>query len=367
MTAWMKLSGMDGVWLMRKIQFVAIILIILFSSAFITGCTLIAGEKQVYFYERPAIGFTVEDEVTTNVDLQEQNSLSVSAKDGVITITLYDGDTLQIVEKRKLTGPSSKKALKAMLEKNKLGIEKGMVDVRLKNEAEGKQKPFFRFVDDMELRVPKAFTNVDVAADSGGIEASGLSTVNIVSLKINKGNIKIENCNAYVMHATIIDGNLEVHDYIGSGTYQCGRGNLRLLGIKGNIDLSSLSGDSVIEKSEGRLNCDISTGSLKIVDSHMKKDSVLYASYGEITADLKNIEPSGKYSIKTSNGDIKLTLPETAGWSLIARSTNGRITENPGLHTDELKKSPTGELYGDVRGGGPYIDVYTDMGNIILD
>jgi len=66
-----------------------------------------------------------------------------------------------------------------------------------------------------------------------------------------------------------------------------------------------------------------------------------------------------------AKGDIRLKMPHDSGWSLIARSTKGRVINR--LKPDqELKKSPSGEVYGDVRGGGVLIDAYVDDGNIYL-
>ena len=352
---------------MKKVRNTAILLLIIFSFASLSSCTIIERNEQVYFYERPAVGFTVEDEVKTDIDLEKQNSLNLTSGDGVIRITPYDGEKLQIIEKRKLTGPSSKKALKAMLEENKLKVEKDTIEVKLNNNPEEKQKSLFSLIIDIEVKVPEAMKTLDIVSKSGEINVTGLKKKDSLNLKVDKGNINVDNCEATLFFTSITNGNLDVGNFDGISSYKCGRGNIKLQNTKGNIDLKSVSGDTAIDNVEGRLICDISTGSLTVGESRINKDSSLYASYGDIKADLNYLDTEGKYTIKASKGNIKLKLSETAGWSLLAKSTKGRITDNLGLDTGVLKTSPSSNLYGDVRGGGPLIDVYVDRGNIILN
>jgi hypothetical protein len=353
--------------LMKKIRITAILLLILFNTTSLSGCTLIAGNERVYFYERPAIGFTVKDEVITDVDLEKQNSINLTAGDGIISITPYDGDQLQIIEKRKLTGPSTKKVLQAILEGNKLKIEKDTIKVKLNNNPEEKQKPLTSLIINIELKVPDTLTTLEIVSKSGEIKVSGLNKKDSMILKVDKGNIDIDNCKATWLSTSITNGNLDVVNFEGTCSYKCGRGNIKLQNTKGNIDLKSVSGDTVIDNAEGQLVCDISAGNLTVLESHIRADTSLYASYGDIKADLNTLNNEGKYTIKASKGNIRLKLSETAGWSLLAKSTKGRITVGPGLEAGVLKTAPTGNLYGDVRGGGPLIDVYVDMGNITLN
>jgi len=352
---------------MKKIRTTKILLLIMLSSVYLSGCTLISGDEQVYFYERPAIGFSVKDEVKTDIDLEKQSSLDLTSGDGIIRITPCDGDKLQIIEKRKLTGPSSKKALKVMLEKDKLKVEKDNIEVRLNNNPEKKQKSLFSLIIDIELKVPDTLKTLDIVSKSGEINVSGLKKKGSLDIKVDKGIINVDHCEATLFSVSITNGNLDVGSFNGNSTYKCGRGNIKLQNTKGNIELKSVSGDTVIENAEGRLNCDISTGTLTVGESRLSKESSFYASYGDINADLNNLDAEGKYTIKASKGNIRLILPETAGWSLLAKSTKGKISDNLELGKGVLKTAPSGNLYGDVRGGGPLIDTYVDMGNIILN
>lgn len=354
----------DWSLLMKKARL--FIIFITLSAAFLSGCTITAGGEQSYSYERPAAGFSAEDEATTNVDIEEQSTLGIEAQDGLIKITRWDRDYLQIVEKRKLKGPATKDSLSTMLEKNNYKVENTTYRITLKKEPDKDLKPFFRRTDDIELMVPEKLTAVNIEAKSGTISMSGFDGMTTIDLVLEKGGIKIGNCKANKIDAEIVKGDLDIAGITGSSTYKCGRGDINLRDITGSIELKSVSGNTYIENVDGMLNGDISTGSITVKASQLKTGSMLYASYGNIEADLEGLDVSGKYTIKAAKGDIRLNMPEKTGWSLLARSTKGRIIDKLGLASDDLEKAPTGEVYGDVRGGGPTIDVYVDRGDIYL-
>lgn len=352
---------------MKKAQILIILLIMMFLTASLTGCTVDANGEQVYFYERPAVGFTVEDEVITNVEIQKQYILNLEAQDGIIKITCWDKDYMQIIENRKLKGPSTREALKALLEKSKYKVESTSFDIKLEKEPDKDLKSLYRRTDDIELMIPEALKTINIKAKSGTISISGFTDMSNIDLDIEKGGIKVDNCKVNKIYATITDGDLDISGINGSGLYECGRGDIKLRDITGTIELKSVSGDTYIENVTGMLNADISAGSITVKASQLKNESMIYASYGNIKADLEGLDASGKYTIKAATGDIRLNMPEKTGWSLLARSTKGRIIDNLDLSSGELKKAPSGELYGDVGGGGPTIDVYVDRGDIYLD
>jgi DUF4097 and DUF4098 domain-containing protein YvlB len=68
--------------------------------------------------------------------------------------------------------------------------------------------------------------------------------------------------------------------------------------------------------------------------------------------------------VHTASGDVVLTLPGTAAFTLDARSTSGRIdTKTPVTVQGDL---PRGTLRGEVRGGGPLVSVSTNSGDITI-
>ena len=343
------------------------ILLSIFFTASLLGCANAAKWEQAYIYERPAIGFTVDDEVITNVIIDKQSRLAIEAQNGIIKIAQWDKEYLQIIERRKLKGPSAKKNLKTMLGKNTFNIEKTSFQITLEKEPEKEPKPFFRRTDDIELMVPETLKNIDINAKNGGISLSGIRDMQSVNITLKNGSINMDNCEVYKVEADIANGDIDMAEIEGSGRYKCGRGNINLRDITGDIELQSVSGDTVIEKAEGKLDADISLGSITVKNSRLIGESVLYATYGNIGVDLEGLEASGKCSIKAAKGNIRLKMPEKTGVSLQLRSTKGRIVDNLGLASEKLVKAPAGGVYGSIGGGGSTVDVYVDRGDIYLE
>lgn len=352
---------------MRRTQNLFLIGFTILSFFAMTGCGRDSGEEPAVKYERPAIGFAVEEEKVTELDLQKQYIMNIEAQDGIIRITRWDEDYIQVKENRKLQGPASKGALKTLLEKNNYRVETTNFEVKLVKEPDKELKALFRRTDDIELMVPEGINTVRVSAGTGAIIITGLKEMSGVDLKLEKGVIKAESCDVNRINAEITVGDLDAEGINGSGSYKCGRGDITLKDTEGTVEIKSVSGHITAENLSGRLNADISSGSIAIKASLLKADSMLYASYGDIKAELEGLEAGGKYTIRAANGTVRLQMPENTGWSLLAKSTKGSVINNLKLPADELERAPSGELYGDVGGGGPTVDVYVDKGDIILN
>jgi len=361
-----------------------------------TGCTgqaeagaIIAndGIGAKYSEGKPAIGPTVEKESTINVDISTQKRLKINIQKGSVKITRGSQEHLQLIEKTRLKGPASKDRLNEYLRNINSDVETSSISVsinhkaRLKADAqvdedtdtaadakeEEEIKPPYRCTVDMEVIVPETITAIDVDAENALIVLSGFEDMSSVDLSAERGMIRVDQCSSKNISVSVENGDIWTENITGYSTYDCGRGDIVITGAKGAVELKSLAGETAIEKAEGKLNCNISSGSLKIMDSVLESGTVLYASTGMITADLSRIDENGTYIIKSSAGDILAELPQGAGWSLIARSTRGRVKNNIELFGESLETGPDGEVYGDVNGGGASIDLYTDMGDIILN
>ncbi len=316
---------------------------------------------------KPAIGPTVVKETENNVDISSQTRLTVKIQSGSVKITRGTQNKLQIIEETSLKGPANKEYLNQILNGIKSTVETTSMSVSINNGAEKELRPLYRYNVDMELIVPETLKLLYIDAENATITLSGLEEMSKVELSLERGLIDVNRCSSDKISVSVDNGDICMKDITGNGTYKCGRGDITFTGLKGVIDLKSLAGDSIIENTEGKLNCDISAGSLTVRESKMERGSVLYASNGMISAELEGIDSEGTYTIKSSAGDIRVKLPKKAGWSMSAKSTRGRVKNHIDPIAETLETGTDGEVYGDVNGGGPLIDIYVDMGNIILN
>lgn len=327
------------------------------------------GIGAVYSDGKPAIGPTVEKETTTNVDISTQTRLNIKIQKGSVKISRGSQEDIQLIEKTSLKGPASKNRLNELLKNINSNVETTLMSVSIKTDVKEEEeiKPLYRCTVDMELVVPEAITAIDVDAGNALITLSGFEGMSSVDLTVERGLIRVDQCSSNKISASLDNGDIWMENITGYSAYDCGRGDIFITGAKGAIDLKSLSGETVIERVEGKLDCDISSGSIKIMKSILESGTVLYASTGTISADLNGIDDIGTYTIKSSAGDIMVDLPQKTGWSLIAKSTRGRIKNNMEPIAETLETGPDGEVYGDVNGGGASVDLYVDRGNIILN
>lgn len=332
---------------------------------------------------RPVIGPTVEKETDKKVDISSQTRLTVKIQSGSVKITRGAQDELQIIEKTSLKGPATKEHLNQILKDIKSTVETTSMSVSINHKAylapdvqantlvdtvaDEELPPLYRCTVEMELVVPERFSVLDVDAENTVITMSDFEGMSRVELSTERGLINVNQCSSDKISVSVDNGDICMKDITGNGTYKCGRGDIMLTELKGVVDVKSLAGDSIIENAEGKLNCDISAGSLTVRESKMENGSVLYASTGIVSADLEGIGSEGTYTIKSSAGDVRVKLPKKDGWSMSAKSTRGRIKKHMDQVPEALETGPDGEVYGDVNGGGPFIDIFVDMGNIILN
>lgn len=350
---------------MKKIVVVIILIMALLSAMFVFSLS----SERLFFYKdnKPSIGFTAEHEEITKVDIDRQYILDIDGQNGSIKLMRWDKDYLEVNGKSKIKGPSSRDSLIDMLEENKMKVESSVVEVKIGRESDEELKLLHRRTDDIVISVPEGIRTVNINFKGGAISIKGFNDMAKIGLEIENGSVMAEDCTSNAVYITVANGEIKASNINSPGTYECGRGDILLSNIKGNTDIKSVSGKTLVEKFEGKLNGNVSAGSITVKESRLKADSMIYASYGDIEAGLQNTDDvSGKYVFKAANGDITLYMPQKTGWSLLAKSTKGRVINDADTETDELETSPSGELYGDVRGGGAYIDIYVDNGDIFL-
>ncbi|MGI6668227.1 MAG: DUF4097 family beta strand repeat-containing protein [Acetivibrionales bacterium] len=314
----------------------------------------------------PVIGIMAEDKSITSVDAGSRTKLSLVLYNGDVKITQSSQGHVQIVENRSIKGPARRETLMSYLEANRCRVESAPSGINIDGRQLEGIKPLFGYENDIELILPASLASISISIDNGSILVSGLEGMSRMDLSVRKGRIHMEKCNSARIHASAAKGTISAEDIRGRGVYNCGRGNIQLSKVNGEIELVSVSGDTVIEGCNGRLNCDVSSGSITVRDTRLKGGSVLYATNGNIEAELGEIDAAGKYSVKAASGEIRLEMPQNTGYSLTAKSARGRVYNEMQPVPEISERTPSAEVYSDVGGGGASIDVYIDRGNIYL-
>ena len=121
-------------------------------------------------------------------------------------------------------------------------------------------------------------------------------------------------------------------------------GNVRVEEVSGKIRLESTNGKIIAEEIKGLARCKTTNGSIRV-------------EFDEISDD-------DKMSFKTTNGSIKLYLPEDFGADAELKTTNGHI-DSDFEFTEKIRKSRK-RYSGQINEGGGELICSTTNGSIHL-
>ena len=141
------------------------------------------------------------------------------------------------------------------------------------------------------------------------------------------------------------------------------RGNLNVEQIAGKIEIASDRGNVEVNGLDGELRVDGDRGSLKVRDASIRNGLRVSLDRGSVDIDLKRL--GGDSNLEVSRGDLSLTLPGNAAFTLDAER-NRRSS----FHTDFSVLARGGfngnEVRGEVNGGGPVLRLRGERGSINL-
>jgi DUF4097 and DUF4098 domain-containing protein YvlB len=178
---------------------------------------------------------------------------------------------------------------------------------------------------------------VDASSGSGSLELGNIG--GDVEASTGSGSIRIE----------AVDGKLRA---------KTGSGSIKGYEIAGSVRTSSGSGSVEIQQTAPG-GVEVETGSGSIELNGVRGALRARTGSGRITVDGV---PTGDWELRASSGSINLRLNEDVGFELRARTSSGSIeSDHPVTVTGKLSKR---ELRGQVRGGGPLLEVHTSSGSI---
>jgi len=244
---------------------------------------------------------------------------------------------------------------------------------------------------DLTVELPAGASPV-VNAGRGDVTIEGLKTGADVSS--SHGDVKFDNMGGTV-HARMDHGDVSAHQIAGDVSVDGHAGDVTLSDIKGNITLDGeffgdthleqvgsavhfhssrsdlaiqkLNGDMTMDSSD--LNLNQAVGPVRIVTrskdidlSQLTGDAHIENNNGDvnITAGM----PLGNLQVSSRTGNISVTVPENASFSVQASNADGD------LHTDfPLMMTNSGDrksAQGQVGSGGPHLDLSTGHGDLQL-
>jgi hypothetical protein len=139
-------------------------------------------------------------------------------------------------------------------------------------------------------------------------------------------------------------------------------GRINIREVRQSVDASQTNGEIELNSVKGSVNTSQTNGTVTLVDVEGNVRGVL--TNGNICGKV-NIPQAGSCELKTTNGMITLSIPQSTSADLLARVVNGKIT----VHNLILQNSTSTphSLSGTIGQGDGNIDLATVNGNIVLD
>ncbi|GAA3759011.1 DUF4097 family beta strand repeat-containing protein [Terriglobus aquaticus] len=217
--------------------------------------------------------------------------------------------------------------------------------------------------------------DVDVAAITGDVQVRCNARHGSVQIHSVQGAIQLSGSGDEV-NLNDINGTVNVNgQFFGSGhlqhvsgpvTYNAGRINFAAQRVDGEVSFDSddeftargASGPLAVHTRSRNITLDRVTGDLQVTNSSGSVD---------ITA----VAPVGAINVDNRDGDVTLSLPASAHFTLAAETSDGTVENNfpnSGTTTNtSANSSRRGTLSAAVGSGGPAIHLMTTHGNIALE
>jgi DUF4097 and DUF4098 domain-containing protein YvlB len=160
-----------------------------------------------------------------------------------------------------------------------------------------------------------------------------------VRAKADSGGIRVEGVQG-PLECSTDSGYLEAFDIGGEVRAEADSGRIEVRRVAGSVELKVDSGEIQALEIGGAIEAEADSGSIRLSQT-----------------------AAGRVRAKADSGSILLTLAPGAGYTLRARADSGNI------HVPELsrRKSSRNEVEGDIRGGGPSVDLEVDSGDIDVE
>lgn len=286
-----------------------------------------------------------EEKFQKVVDLPKDGHVYLSNISGDIEVKSWSENSVKI-DALKVSRASTSQRAKENSDRVQIEVEKVGKTLRIETKFPKRIDRWFsgsmNVSVDYRLWIPEQ-ASIEVKTVSGDIEAEGLGGLfeanavsgDITAKKVDKG-----------MAIETVSGDLQLED------------------INGDANLETVSGAIILNRIKGSVDAETVSGEIELREVSMARDVEAKTVSGDITYH-GDINPQGRYTLKTHSGDVELMLPADAGFELEAETYSGHID-------CDFKVSVTGriksrQISGTVNQGGALLRLTTFSGSITIE
>jgi len=154
-------------------------------------------------------------------------------------------------------------------------------------------------------------------------------------------------------------GDVKVSHLEGDTVLETSGGDVGVSSLNGNLNARTSGGDIELRDLTGDVNVKTSGGDIKLENAHGRIEA--RTSGGDVTAALARGNAKGG-EIETSGGDIEIRVDPAVSLSLDASTASGEVTSNLPLKTSGVISSS--RLHADLGSGGETLRIHTNGGSV---
>jgi DUF4097 and DUF4098 domain-containing protein YvlB len=175
----------------------------------------------------------------------------------------------------------------------------------------------------------------------------------------NEGQIQVTVPRRYTVSVRTGGGSVELRGTTGPAKLNTSGGDVSAKNVTGDVELRTSGGTIHVDTIRGDVDADTSGGDVKLlqVDGKIRGNT----SGGSVRCSL--VGTNRGISVRTSGGDIEVTVPRATTGNVEATTSGGEITSDLPIATTSVKE---GRLAGSLNGGGQPINAHTSGGSIRL-
>ena len=141
-------------------------------------------------------------------------------------------------------------------------------------------------------------------------------------ITLNSGSIDVHS--GHGLTASTGSGGIALENISGPINAHTDSGDVTATNLRGPIAISASSGSLKLQQISGEVNAKTWSGDVIVRASALSGNSLLQTQNGSVRFD-GSLDPHGSYTMQTTSGDVDLTLPGNAAFSLNASTGSGTV------------------------------------------
>ena len=331
--------------------------------------------------------FNFDDEVTQ--DLPANASVKVVTDRGSVAVNAWDQNQVKVVTHKRVYAKNDQDAQQVnAATKPQVQVSGSSITINANTQGDGPKG----VVTDLEIYLPRKVA-LDISTRRGDVNVTDRTAD--AHIEATRGDVSVDqftgNINANLshgsLHASKVTGNVTVEGHVDDLVAMDVSGALTINGdvidelklskvgkgvvfhsSRSDFELAKLDGDLDMDRTDLRADNIIGPTSMNLKTKDVQLDSVsgefrLQGENGDVTVGFAN-KPLGNVQVSTSHGDIRLTMPNNAGFHLDANTRNGSFSSDYSELGNSQNEQNAASVKGTVGKGNSKVTVSTDVGDI---